>query len=338
MAYTRNTDTPFAFEEVWRDQGSLGPRLAPTHNKRALQIGHDHMFWWDGYQVEMADLPIRGIVDEISNFYAWFLQATVRKDEPILYLAYPADGSSENDRILEYNLLENSFGVQRIDAHTLLATTGHVTTTTQNIDDLVGDDEDLASDIDISNVDIIRHPTYGAMVLIGGHTGKLFLLNYGTTDDGTAITSSVYMIPMNPFMREGRQCKIGKIRMLVSTDSRDSCTVNFYKNFNTTAWKQTTLAADGAGDKHWVTLHGDGEVMNVLQIAFSGDLPSIHAVEIEFARAGKLDAGGSETTTTIDHTSDSNSLWRFYQNSDGDLELQKKILGIWTKNAKWTDD
>lgn len=335
IAYTRNTEAPFSWESMWQGQGSLGPSPAPTYNRRALQVGHDHLFWWDGYQVALADLPIRGQVARMSNFYASYLQAAVRRDKPILYLTYANDGSSSCDRLLEYNLDEGNFALHKISLHCLYGTTGHVTTSIADLDDLLGDDGD--TEIVYSDLDIIRHPTYGAMLYGGGHTGKLYLLNYGTTDDGTDIDSEVWSVPFNPYSKEGRKVKLGDVKILVTTDASKSCTFSIYKDLSTTAFKTATLDASGTGDKHWVTLHGDGEVGNFFRLSFIGDVPQVHAVLLKTARAGALDAGGAESEITIDAASGNATTWRFIQDTDGNLQLQEYVSGSWTKYSLWGD-
>jgi len=335
IQYTRNTDAPFAWEVVWDGQGSLGPSPAPTYNRRALQVGHDHLSWWDGYQITPADMPIRGQVARMSNYYAWYMQAVVRKDKPILYLTYPNDGSSACDRLLEYNMDEGNFAIQKISMHCLGAGSGHVATLGTHFDDLVGEDED--TEIDFSDLDVIRHPTYGPPLYGGGHTGKLFLLNYGTTDDGTTIESEVWSVPFNPYAPQGRKLKLGQVKVFVTTHATKSCTVKLYKDLSTSEFKSTTLAADGSGAKHWVTLNGDGEVGNFFRLAFVGDLPDVHAVLLKTAPAGALDAGGAESEITIDATTTGSTNWRFVQDSDGNLQLQQKISGVWTKDAQWGD-
>ena len=336
IAYTRNSDAPFVWEQVWDSQGTLGPSRAPTHNRQALLVGHDHIYSWDGYKVVPVDLPIRGQVARMSNFYARYMQAVVRKDKPILYLTYPNDGSTACDRLLEFNLDEGNFAVQKISMHCLGSGTGHLTTSGDNLDDLLGDDGD--AEIVYSDADVIRHSTYGAPLYGGGHTGKLYLLNYGTDDDDTDIESKVWSIPFNPYAPKDRKLKLGDVKILVTTHATKSCTVKLYKDLSTAEYKSTTLAADGTGGKHWVTLHGDGEVGNFFRLAFVGDLPDVHAVLLKTAAAGALDAGGAESEITIDAATTGSTVWRFVQDSDGNLQLQEYADGSWSKYALWGDN
>ena len=292
VKYTFNSDTPFAVEEVSDDGGVLGPCPAPKFGGRAVQLGHSRLLTWDGYEINHAATQIRDFRDEVDLFYAWYLQATVRRDRNVLYLAYPNSGSTSNDRILEHNLDDNVFAIHRLSAHSFYSATGHFVLKAEDVDELFGSDGD--DEIEWNDLHPLRHPTYGGFTLMGGHTGKVYLMNEGTTDAGSTISASVLSIELNPYAVQGRKCKLGNIRVLVGTATK-SCTLKLYKDQRTTEYKSMTLDASGSGtNKHWeIDLHGDGEVGNFHQIEFSGDLPDIHAVEIETAPDTVLDDGAS---------------------------------------------
>ena len=288
--YTFNADAPFAFQELDRSGGVLGPLVAPTSKKLALAVGHEGLVTWDGYQSRKLGPQIRDFVDNIDNLQAWYMTAAVRRDRAIVYLGYPNDGSTSNDRILEYNIDENAFSIHKISPHVLVGTTSHMIPEVAFITAELGDPED---DVGTHDLHVVRHPDYRAMTLMGGHTGKLYLMNYGTTDDGTAISSEVWTAAVNPFKEQGRKAYFGRCRVLVGTHASKSCTVSFYKDQLSSAWKTETLSAvqSGTGDEHWVELHPGGEVGNYHRLAFTGDLPDIHALELGFAPAGRLDNG-----------------------------------------------
>jgi len=329
VTYTGNSDTPFALAELEHGSGTLGPLQAPQYQRTILKVGQEGLFTWDGYQSRRIGPQIRDFVSDISNFNAALMQATMRRDRAIAYLAYPNDGSDENDRILEFNIDDGNFAIHRISAHCLLGTTGHIVPEIDFITDYVGDPDD--GDIDRRDSHVFRHPTYKAMTLMGGHTGVLSLLNNGTDDDGTDITPEVWTVAINPYAPAGRKVKFGGCRILVGTSSTDSCTVSFYKDLSSTAYKTATLAADGSGDKHWVELFPDGEMGNFFRLSFTGaGMPDIHAIEVDLAPAGKLDGGSAASIVTLDATWAASTVWRMIQNEDTELETQKLIAGVWT--------
>jgi hypothetical protein len=285
LKYTGHTDTPFAWTEVASDGGSLGPLRAPTFGRKAIQVGHARLWTWDNYGVKPVAEQIRDVVDSLDNFRAWYLCSALRRDRNVLYLAYPNNGSTSNDRLLEYNWDDNTFAVHRISAHCLHGGTGHVISKAEDIDAVFGADGTVPDWHDLLPV---RHPTYGAFMLLGGHAGKLHILNYGTTDAETTISASVWTKAFNPFKASGRKVKLGNVRVFLTTHASKSCTVGFYKDLGTSAYKSSTLSAAGSGDKHWETLHADGEVGEFHRLQFSGDLPDIHAIELDMAEAEGL--------------------------------------------------
>jgi len=327
VRYTGSAETPFSLDEMDQDDGTLGPRLLPYYTRKAIRLTHKGLVEWDGYQNREVGPTLRRWIDSIENFENRYMVATIRKDRPQLLLAYPADGSTSNDRILVYDYEDDAFSIHKISATALLATTGSVIPEVALITAKFGDPGDGTT---MHDLDVVRHPTYPYAVLMGTADGKLYRYGQGTTDDGTAISAEIWTARLNEFEAAGLQCRIGDIRFLVGTSSSKTATVHLYNNQSTTAWKTTTLSADGDGDKHWVTLFGDGEVGNFHQLAITGDIPDIHAIEIEFAPAGKLDCGGVTSTVTFDSTSDPGCLWRFIQNDDEQLETQKYVDGTWT--------
>jgi len=280
IKYTFSSDTPFSFEPAEQGSGTLGPLRAPLYQRMAIRVGHEGLMSWDGFQSKRMGPQIRDFVAETAGLQNWLMQATMRRDRAILYLAYPNDGSSSNDRILEYNMDEDTFAVHRLSAHTMLGTTGHMVLEPTFFDD--------GYVTDATDLDVIRHPTYGAFTLMGGHTGKLYMMNSGSDDDGSDIDAEVWSAALNPFVEQGLQCFFGRCRILVGTDATKSCTVSFYKDLSETAYATATLSAAGDGDKHWVELCPNGEAGNFHRMAFTGDLPDIHAIQCDFAPAGRL--------------------------------------------------
>ena len=336
IRYTQNSDTPFTFETVTSDYPVLGPFPAPTFQDGAWIVGGSRVMRFDRYEMKILDHAVRDIVDEIELTKSWWLSAAVRKDKNLLYMTYTNADSSTPDRIVEYSYDEGNFAIARIAASVLHGTTGHIVPSWEDLETVLGGTAAMEAS---SEKDVIHHPDYGAMMLMGGLTGKVHLLDYGDDDDGSDIDMEVWTAAFNPFAKQGRKVKFGKLRMLVDSDSTASFTVGFYKDLSSTAYKTTTADCTGSGDQHWITLHPDGEVGNFHRISFtnsaSDNRPRIHAMILEMAPAGKLDTGGAETEIEGDATTAGTSLWRWVQNDDGDLELQRKISGTWTKRSLW---
>lgn len=288
LRYTGNADTPFEFKVADKIEGRIGPRLAPYYNKQAISVAHNGLMTWDGFQSREFGPQIRRWIDDIENFDARYMVATLRTDRPILYLAYPNSGSSSNDRILEYDFEQGAFSIHAISATALLGTSGNIIPEVALITAEFGDPSE---GIVIHDGDVIRHPTYVGMVLMGDSAGKLYVLNYGSTDNGTAISANVWTATVNPYEDKGLQARLGRVHILVGTSATKTATVSFYKNTSTTAYLSLTLTASGSGDVHWETLNVGGEVGNYHQLSITGDIPDIHAIEFEFSPAGRTDIG-----------------------------------------------
>jgi len=328
IRYTQNTDAPFVFEQLSADHPVIGPFPAPTYRDRALLLTSSHLEQFDRYQMQPVDQAIRYITSQYSLSKSWWMSGTARRDKAIVYLTCAADGSSAPDRLIEWDYEEGNFAIHRIAASCVHATTGQVSPTGDDLAAFLGAEALIPT---ITEKDPLHHPDYGPMVLIGGLTGKVLLFDYGDDDNGEDIAMKVLSAALNPFVDQDRKVKFGKLKFLVDVDADAEFTVSLYKDLNSTPFKTLVVTCGGSTNQKWVTLYPDGEVGNFFRIGITNDAsdnrPRIHEMVLNMAPAGKLDAGGAE--------SEGLSNWRWIENDDGFLELQKKVDGTWTTNVVW---
>lgn len=293
IAYTRDTDTPFKWEIQSEDYGSLTRFACGRFGDRLVTIDHNHVITWDGYRAQPFDSPITGIVDIIEATKMWYAVATALKDKPFMYLAYPNDGSSLNDRILQYNIDEKNWAIHNIAAHCLFAFDGVMAPPFADADAVYDSDGALISAMDFSPSQMLRHSAR-ALTFAGTSAGKILRLHDGTDDNGSDIEVNIRSAQLNRWTKEGFKAKLGYIKVLVTTDSNASYTVSFYKDMSSTPYKTGTLDCSGNGDKHWETVYADGEVGNFHELQFShtekANAPEIHGVLLAMKQAGRLSA------------------------------------------------
>lgn len=280
IVYTQNTDAPFAWEKLTDSYGAitrLGAMCATSFKDNLAFIGHHHLLLYDRYQAQEYDIPIHGVVDDMSFTAGHSGQAITKKSENAIYVAYNQSltGVAGSGNILRFNGDEGNFAKYDIPAHCLFSFDGaHASGNT-------------GEEGGVNPADIWQY------LFAGTYDGKIILLNSGTDDNTAKIAVDIRSAQLNPFQKQGLKAKFGWMMVLVTTSTTASYTVNFYKDTKTTAFKTVTMTCTGGGDKHWERINADGEVANFFRIQFShtekANAPEIHAVLFAFKPAGRLD-------------------------------------------------
>ena len=139
--------------------------------------------------------------------------------------------------------------------------------------------------------------TPSPFTLIGGRNSQVYKWNSGafdgTDNDSGKIEIDARSSRWNPFTKEGRRVKFGRIKLLLDNDATASFTISFFKNTSSTAYKTQVVSCDGSNDKFWETISVDGEVGDFHRIKIShtekGNRPRIHAFLLFMKAAGHLD-------------------------------------------------
>lgn len=115
LKYTGNDVVPFTLDKLDESRGSDAPFSMQTYLNRSMAASRRGMTISDGYRLDRLDDKIPDFVYndvDNSNFnlcFSWLSD----KDHK-MYMLYPANGSSSNDRILVINFEEDTFAIYRI--------------------------------------------------------------------------------------------------------------------------------------------------------------------------------------------------------------------------------
>jgi hypothetical protein len=210
-----------------------------------------------------------------------------------------ADSDSSNiDRILDYNIIENNFTVhksqQSFFVNCIGGFNGQKVPTMSELDDVVASDGALVSAITVDSRAVLGTPS--PYTLIGCRNSRVYKWNDGeydgTDDDNGKIAISAQSIPLNPFTKNGRRVACEKIGFLVDNDSSASFLASVYKNTGATAYRTKTISCDGSNDKFWAWIFCDGEIGDFHRLGIThtekNNTPKIHAFLPYFDSAGRL--------------------------------------------------
>ncbi len=296
---TGNTDLPFRWDKISDTLASQAPYAAVEFNDGIAVIGLNNIIFYDGFRVQYLDLAnVRDIVDDFDQSKLKYSTALHAVEDQHVYFTYTTLGESYPNRMLDYNVLEQSWSVHKYDVHVLGTFDNQDVPIWTDIDiAYTGIQGDLISSMDFDVRDVLGDPF--PFTLMGTRESTIYKLNTGNYDgtndsDGT-IDIDIQSSRWNPFIAQNQQAALGKMLFLVDNDEDASFTVSYYKDMRSTAWTTRDLSCDSAddgADKFWITTNLNGEVANFHRIKISHDernnRPRIHAIMPFFMPAGEL--------------------------------------------------
>ena len=288
-----DTTLPFRTERIRGDQGSRSKHVCIPFNKGLLTIGKKHLVFFDGYEVRYLDLPnLKDVLDSFEYYaleYSWGVYDECANK---IYITLSSSGG-DPDRLLEYNVIEKTFGLHKVDAKSLAMYNGVGVPAWDDADAYFATDGATLEEMPISGAyggALSRQKSY---LVYGGNDGYLYRMFTGGTDNNSDIDFKALTARLNPFNEQGRKCSLGRVAVLVDTDATASFTLSLFKNTSSTAYKTQTITCSGNNDKHWESMHAGCESGDFHQLQFSnddsGNRPRIHAIWLEMEPAGFLD-------------------------------------------------
>jgi hypothetical protein len=320
VEYTGDSSNPFRCATVDRAHGCLTPFVnaeyqSPTQGRVITTISRNHLVGFDGYQFRNLDWPIRDITAEMTMSHMRYCQAARLTERESVYYSYPGDGMEWPNRILEYGIDDNAWALHRISMHCLCATSGEIDPAYYTM-----------------SAKYIGRISQG-YTYAGDRTGNLYRLDYGDSDNGSAIPFEVRSASLNPFVRQGRKAYLGWIDLYMDADPNVSFTMYLYKDDRTTDYKTVTVSGLGSGERFWQRVNIGGEVGCFHRIRISNDAtgnrPRIHAMCPWFKMGGKI-----ATMSVADDWPD--QTWRLYT-KEGKAIIQRKESGVWLDYQSWGD-
>ncbi len=297
FTWTGDSANPFEWERVSNTEGTAAQMSLVTQDDRQYAVGTSRIQESDGRDVGPGDLKIPDFTLDWNQDSLPFSNGILLDEERQVHLTFtsdsalsgdpdqPNDGNVYADSSLVLNYEDRSFSTYLLPIHTFGFSSIE--------SDLTWDDvTDAWQDIDFSwNAGQAKSgfPT----TLFGNHLGKVFQMNFGGTDDGSAIQFRAVMAQMNPFVKQGHKAKLGYIDFLCDVDPNVTFDVKSFLNTDTTEFQTKTVTTDavnGSDDLVWkrVDVFATANFHRTeLTNNASNNRPRIHAIVFYF-----LDAGG----------------------------------------------
>ncbi len=299
---SRNLNLPFQWDKITTVDTSYAPYSAVVFNDGGRDgisvIGLNNILWYDGFQVRNLDLErVRDIVDDFDSTKIRLSTAhNVIEDQHIFY-TYTSSGGSVPDKVLDYNIIEQSWSVYNLPAHVFGTWSDQAVPIWTKADDIFAFDGALMSDMTLDSRTILNDPF--PFTLMGSTDSKIYKVqtgDYDGTDDANGkIAIDIQSARWNPFIKENKSARFGRCAFYVDNDPTASFTVSYFKNTRSTAWTTRTLSCDSTddgADKFWVSQHLGGEDGDFHRIKISHDArnnrPRIHAIMLMMRRGGDL--------------------------------------------------
>ena len=291
FAWTGDSVNPFEWERVSSTDGAIAQMSLTVRNNIQRAIGPTKILANNGNIIGPIDEKIPDVVLEWNPDSAAFSSSVDVEEERQIYYAYArpeteanADGNKYPDRLLVQNYEDNNWAVFSHLVHAMGSSSLE--------SDVTWDLDDAWEDIDFAwaTADTVSGFPFTVM---GDHSGKVFQLNTGGSDDGAAIEFNAKTARFNPYSKEGLKAMFWKVEFLCDVDPDVSFDVEFFINSEITKYKTTTIvcsAVKGSDVKAWHTAFsntiGEFHSLNLTNNA-SGNRPIIHAIRLWFKRAGR---------------------------------------------------
>lgn len=295
---SRVASNPFSWGMPIEQWGSIAQNFGVITKNGIALLNERNIDVFDGYRGQAVDLPrLRDFVDTFDNRKWHTIVGTYAGENDYVYMTYAEDGQEVPNKILEMNILDGTFSIAGIAMNYIYGFDGWyspewVAAANVYSDDYPVDgdfDPDAAPALDMSSESQLRTTptTYG-----GDSTGNIYDLNSGADFNTATYPVTILSAKINPYQKEGRQARIGRIEFYVDVDATASYTLSLYKNQSTTAFKTFTISCAGSGDKVWVSKNIGGEVGDIFQFKLShtakDNSPVIHAIRVWLQRGGPI--------------------------------------------------
>lgn len=289
--WTGDSVNPFEWQRISAQDGAIAQMSLTARNNIQRAIGPTRILANNGDQIGSIDEKVPDVVLEWNPDSAAFSVSKDLEEERQIYYTYArvetvanADGNKYPDRALILNYEENNWAVHSHPIHSL----GSSRLESDVTWDLDAAWEDIDFAWNVSNT-VSGFP----FTLMGDHGGKVFQLNTGGSDAGSAIEFNAKTARFNPYVKQGREARLWKVDLLCDVNPNVSFDVEFFLNTDSTKYSTVTIittAIDGADDKVWHTAFANATGMlhswNITNNA-SGNRPRIHAMRAWFKPAGR---------------------------------------------------
>lgn len=286
IVYTGDPDTPFKWEKVDSVEGCYATMSLAAFSDEIICVGPTRFISCDGREVEGIDDKIPDLMLNFNQAALNYCYAMVIEEMRQALISHVSASADKPDRALVINYEEDSFAIFNLPIHTM----GYSSLlTTLSTDDMTGISlDDLDYSLDDKTL-LAGYPTS----LMGCRDGKIYKMNDGGSDGGSAIEMRAIGGRWNPYSEEGYKAILQKIDFLVDRVNT-TFDVKFYKNTNIQSYQTKTVDCSDDNTllgKVWRSARcGVQAEFHSIEInhATTGASPKIHALRLWFRRGGRI--------------------------------------------------
>ncbi len=286
IVYTGDPNVPFRWEDVVSEEGCFATMSLINVSNEQVAVGPTRFLSCDGREVNGIDDKIPDLMLTFNQSAIAYSYGAVIEEMRQAIITYASANATRADKMLVLNYNENNFAIFNLPAHVIGSSSLQSTPST---DDMIGISLD---DLDYSLDDKELQAGY-PVSLMGRTNGKVYQMNDGGADDGSAIVMKALGARMNPYFKDNRQARFQKVQFLVDRVAT-TFDVQFFINSRTSSHLTKTVDCsdtDTAKQRVWRSATcGATADWHRMQIDHNtvGAKPRIHAYIFHFKPAGPI--------------------------------------------------
>lgn len=291
LRYTGDPNLVFRLDRINSHERCDAANSIVPFDDFLVSVGVSGIIATDGNTVKHIDDKIPDFTLEIDQDYIsrcfGYKYDTLKQ----MWMTYVAKDSSDPTNVLIYNYQDQAWSKYTIPLSCLGE---HYLDTDMRLKDFRNNEQiDQFQDRRINS---FRFQSKEPFLLGGSHDGTgstggyLYWLDNSNADNGSAISMTLETSQLNPFNKEGKDTRLGRVDFYVTTDADTDASVDFYINEQDDSYKTSTLECSGDGDKTWKTL-AVGAIGNTHKVKItdssSNEAFSLHGLRLHAEPVGR---------------------------------------------------
>lgn len=224
--FTGISSSPFRFDTLNTSKSTNCPYASVGYDERATSVGNKGLIACDGVNVQRYDL---GIIDLFANEIDqnFIGQCFSQKFDTLnqTWTLYPSldNTSGKSDKVLVYNFLENTWSTYSLSMSCLGLYNTYEDLTWEDLGNLTWEEADFRwNEYFIQDL--------APSLIGGGHDGRVYFMNYSSSDAGTSYDCEIETTEWNPFAKEGVGAQFGYLDIYYECDEDTTILLEFFPN------------------------------------------------------------------------------------------------------------
>jgi hypothetical protein len=289
LKYTSDATLPFEWEQIDVTTGCYAPFSGFNYNDVMAAVGATNIVETDNLRVYEIDQKIPDVVIGMDQSQFEKIYSIPIQELQQVLISYPEVDDTENTHSICYNYADKSWSRYDFGFNIYgFYKEGEIGLTLDEI-------EDTWQEAEYAWDDKTRQAGY-PITLGGDVDGYVWKINYGGSDNGSAISFEAFSGRWNPYLKHGKSARFGWIDFYVDRDPNVDMTVTFYAHTGgkeeVVATQTVTFGESGDNaDKVWVRADNGaiGDFHRVKLTNNSSDQTiRIHAMKVWMKPAGDM--------------------------------------------------